>query len=218
MAAHTKVGVATIFRSRLTQKQDDRRAGSDQSGRGYGLLTETAEPARAILDVEHIDVVADRATSRSRYRGLREGGMTPYVPNRNGIIGEERPLSQGRVPLRRGARCICVSGGEALSRNHESTLRDLKRFHYTNPAACSACPLRVRCTTTANRRQVTRLENEAVLDRVAARLKARPWVLDRGASGRASLRLDQAMDVSGRLSHQGPRKSSRRVQPDGACL
>jgi hypothetical protein len=37
----------------------------------------------------------------------------------------------------------------------------------------------VRCTTTADRRQVTRLENEAVLDRVAARLKARPWVLDR---------------------------------------
>ena len=31
----------------------------------------------------------------------------------------------------------------------------------------------------ADRRQVTRLENEAVLDRVAARLKARPWVLDR---------------------------------------
>jgi len=31
-----------------------------------GLLTETAEPARAILDVEHIDVVADRGYFRSR--------------------------------------------------------------------------------------------------------------------------------------------------------
>ncbi len=73
---------------------------------------------------------------------------------------------------------VCPAGAE-LSRNHESTLRDLIRFHYTNPAACAACPLRPRCTTTADRRQVTRLENEAVLDRVAARLKARPDILDK---------------------------------------
>ena len=93
---------------------------------------------------------------------------------------------------------VCPAG-EALSRNHESTLRDLKRFHYTNPAACSACPLRVRCITTADRRQVTRLENEAVLDRVAARLKARPWVLDRRREVvEYPFRFDQAMDVSGR--------------------
>src|SRR6202035_3451183 len=31
-----------------------------------GLLTQTAEPARAILEVATIDVVADRGTSRSR--------------------------------------------------------------------------------------------------------------------------------------------------------
>jgi hypothetical protein len=36
---------------------------------------------------------------------------------------------------------------------------------------------RSRCTT--NRRWVSRLENEAVLDRMAARLKARPEILDR---------------------------------------
>jgi len=40
-----------------------------------------------------------------------------------------------------------------------------------------ACALRPRCTNSF--RRVSRLENEAVLDRMAARLKARPEVLDR---------------------------------------
>ena len=71
---------------------------------------------------------------------------------------------------------ICPAG-EALSPNHEGKLRDLKKIDYSNPAACPACPLRSRCTT--NLRRVSRLENEAVLDRMAARLKARPEILDR---------------------------------------
>ena len=73
---------------------------------------------------------------------------------------------------------MCVRRAEFIAEPRKHAAR-FEKVHYTNPAACSACPLRVRCTTTADRRQVTRLENEAVLDRVAARLKARPWVLDR---------------------------------------
>jgi hypothetical protein len=53
----------------------------------------------------------------------------------------------------------------------------LKKIDYSNPAACPACPLRSRCTT--DRRRVSRLENEAVLDRMDARLKARPEILAR---------------------------------------
>ena len=45
------------------------------------------------------------------------------------------------------------------------------------PRKSFSCPLRPRCTT--NVRRVSRLENEAVLDRMAARLKARPELLDR---------------------------------------
>jgi len=71
---------------------------------------------------------------------------------------------------------ICPAG-ETLSPNHEGKSRELKKIDYSNPAACPACPLRSRCTT--DRRRVSRLENEAVLDRMAARLKARPEILDR---------------------------------------
>ena len=71
---------------------------------------------------------------------------------------------------------ICPAG-EILSPNHEGKSRDLKKIDYSNPAACPACPLRSRRTT--DRRRVSRLENEAVLDRMAARLKARPEILAR---------------------------------------
>ena len=182
MAAHTKVGVgyniqiAVDAKNKMIVEQEVTNQVVDM-----GLLTETAEPARAILDVEHIDVVADRGYFKIEdIEACEKAGMTPYVPQpqrgssvKNGLFRKD----EFRYDAARDVY-VCPAG-EALSRNHESTLRDLKRFHYTNPAACSACPLRVRCTTTADRRQVTRLENEAVLDRVAARLKARPWVLDR---------------------------------------
>jgi Transposase DDE domain len=44
-------------------------------------------------------------------------------------------------------------------------------------AACLVCSIRSRCTN--GYRKVSRLQNEAVLDRMAARLKARPEILDR---------------------------------------
>ena len=71
---------------------------------------------------------------------------------------------------------ICPAG-QVLSTRYESKLRDLKKIDYANRAACPVCPLRSRCTM--DFRKVSRLENEAVLDRMAARLKARPEILDR---------------------------------------
>ena len=64
-----------------------------------------------------------------------------------------------------------------MATRYESKLRDLKKTDYANRAACPVCPLRLRCTN--DFRKVSRLENEAALDRMAARLKARPGVLDR---------------------------------------
>lgn len=47
----------------------------------------------------------------------------------------------------------------------------------TRTAACRGCPFKARCTN-AGFRVVNRFENEAVLDRMADRLAARPDVLD----------------------------------------
>lgn len=51
--------------------------------------------------------------------------------------------------------------------------RELKRIHYVNKQARSECAIRARCTN-GKFRAVSRLENEAVLDRMQARLAKRP--------------------------------------------
>ena len=59
-----------------------------------------------------------------------------------------------------------------------SLLRGLKKTNYVNKLACDDCTIRSRCTE-GKFRAVSRLENEAVLDRMAARLAKRPDVVDR---------------------------------------
>jgi hypothetical protein len=71
---------------------------------------------------------------------------------------------------------ICPSG-QTLEPHHYGKSRGLQKIDYSNPAACPGCPLRARCTTKI--RRVSRLENEAVLDRMAARLREQPQLLDR---------------------------------------
>ncbi|GAA0677751.1 hypothetical protein FHT00_003555 [Sphingomonas insulae] len=50
-------------------------------------------------------------------------------------------------------------------------------IQYSNPAACAACTIKPRCTSSRWRR-INRWENEAVLDRMATRLAARPGILN----------------------------------------
>jgi transposase len=54
----------------------------------------------------------------------------------------------------------------------------MTKIDYANEKACSDCRLRRRCTD-AGYRAVSRLEHEDALDRMAARLEARPEMLDR---------------------------------------
>ena len=64
-------------------------------------------------------------------------------------------------------------------------LREMTKIDYANKQACGDCPLRLRCTD-AGYRAVSRLEHEDALDRMAARLKARPEILDRRLSSSES--------------------------------
>src|ERR1022692_2920982 len=180
MAAHTKVGVGYNIQIAVDAKNKMivEQAVTNQVV-DMGLLKETAEPARVILDVENIDVVADRGYFKIEdIEACEKAGLTPHVPKpqrgssvRNGFFRKDEFRYDPDQDV-----YICPAG-ETLSPNHEGKSRDLKKIDYSNPAACPVCHLRSRCTT--NRRRVSRLENEVVLDQMAARLKARPEILDR---------------------------------------
>jgi len=180
MAAHTKIGVGYNIQAAVDAKNKMivEQAVTNQVV-DMGLLTETAEPARVILDVATIDVVADRGYFKIEdIEACEKAGITPHVPKpqrgssvRNGLFRKD----EFRYDPDRDVY-VCPAG-ETLSPNHVGKSRDLKKIDYSNPTACPACPLRSRCTT--NLRRVSRLENEAVLDRMATRLKERPDILKR---------------------------------------
>ena len=82
MAAHTKVGVgyniqvAVDAKNKLIVEQAVTNQVVDM-----GLLTQTAEPAREILDVETIDVVADRGYFKVEdIEACEKAGCIPHVP------------------------------------------------------------------------------------------------------------------------------------------
>src|SRR5260221_9671075 len=180
MAGHTRVAVgynvqlAVDAKHKLIVEQEVTNQVVDM-----GLLKETAEPARVILGVERIDVVADRGYFKIEdIEACDKAGLTPHVPKpqrgpavRNGFFRKD----EFRYDPERDV-FTCPSG-QTLEPHHYGKSRDLQKIDYSNPAACPACSLRARCTT--NARRVSRLENEAVLDRMAQRLRARPELLDR---------------------------------------
>jgi transposase len=179
MAAHTKVGVGYNVQIAVDAKHKmivEQAVSNDVVD--MGLLRQTAEPAREILSVERIDVVADKGYFKSEdIEACEVAGLTPYVPHpqrgssvKNGFFRKD----EFRYDLERDAY-ICPAG-QVLKPIRECRLRDLKKIDYGNRNACRECSLRARCTK--NVRCVSRLENEAALDRMAARLKARPEVLN----------------------------------------
>ena len=142
-------------------------------------MTQTAEPARAILGVEQIDVVADRGYFKFEdIEACEQAGMTPYVPKpQRGSAVREGFFAKDEFRYDPAEDVYVCPAGERLSPKYESNSRELTKIDYSNRSACLACALRPRCTNSF--RRVSRLENEAVLDRMAARLKARPDILDR---------------------------------------
>ncbi len=180
MAAHTKVGVGYNIQLAVDAKNKMivEQAVTNQVV-DMGLLKETAEPARILLDVENIDVVADRGYFKIEdIEACEKAGLTPYVPKpQRGSAVREGFFRKDEFRYDPAQDAFICPTGQVLASRYESKLRDLKKVDYANRAACLVCPIRSRCTN--GFRKVSRLENEAVLDRMATRLKARPEILDR---------------------------------------
>ncbi len=180
MAAHTRVAVgynvqvAVDAENKLIVEQDVTNQVVDM-----GLLQATAEPAREILGVDRIDVVADKGYFRTEdIEACEKAGLTPYVPRpQRGSSAAHGFFRKDEFVYDAEQDAYVCPAGQVLSTRYESKLRAMKKVDYANRAACAVCPLRPRCTK--DFRKVSRLEGEAALDRMAERLKARPEILDR---------------------------------------
>jgi hypothetical protein len=144
-----------------------------------GLLTQTAEPAKAVLGVERIDVVADRGYFKIEdIEACERAGIDPYVPRpqRGHSVSSSR-YRKDEFRYDPASDSFTCPAGQQLPPYTSSLLRGLKRIHYANRQACANCAIRSRCTGNEYR-SVSRFENEAVLDRMEARMAKRPDILD----------------------------------------
>jgi transposase len=149
MAAHTKVGVGYNIQVAVDAKHKliVEQAVTNQVV-DMGLLTQTAEPARQILDVKMIDVVADRGYFKAEdIEACEKAGCIPHVPRpqrgssvRDGFFRKD----EFRYDARRDAY-VCPAG-KVLTPIRHGRLRELAKVDYGNRRACRDCRMRARCT------------------------------------------------------------------------
>jgi transposase len=181
MAAHTRVAVgynaqiAVDVKHKLIVEQQITNQLVDM-----GQLTQTAEPAKEVIGVETIDVVADKGYFKIEdIEACEKAAMVPYVPRpQRGPSVKAGLFRKDEFQYDAATNSYVCPAGQRLHPYSSSPLRGLKKINYVNKLACDDCSIRSRCTA-GTFRTVSRLENEAVLDRMAARLAKRPGVLDR---------------------------------------
>jgi hypothetical protein len=180
MAAYTKVGVGYNAQIAVDAKYKmivEQAVSNDVLD--MGLLQQTAEPARQILGVETIDVVADKGYFRTEdIAACEKAGLTPHVPKpQRGPAVASGFFRKDEFRYGAAQDAYICPGGYELKPIRQRWLRNMRKVDYANASACRDCSLRPRCTN--NYRAVSRLENEDALDRMEERVAARPDLIDR---------------------------------------
>ncbi len=145
----------------------------------YGHLTETAEAAKALLEVETLEVVADRGYFQAEdIDACEKAGMIPFVPKpdrgpakRQGLFPKEQFTFN---PERDGYVC---PGKRFLRLRSIRKERAVEIRMYTGHGVCGDCALKSQCTK-SDFRQLSRYANEAQLELMAERVAARPELQD----------------------------------------
>src|ERR1700734_4074156 len=142
----------------LIVTHDVTNVGSDRS-----QLSRMSEQARAAIDAETIEVVADRGYySGEEIVACEEAGVTVYLPKpmTSGLLAKGRFGKQDFVYVTADDVYLCPAG-EQLTYHYtnEEEGKTLRRCWTT---ACQACALKSKCTTGKERR-ISRGEHEASL-------------------------------------------------------
>jgi transposase len=181
MTAHTRVAVghnvqiAVDAKHKLIVEQQVTNQVVDM-----GLLTETAQAAKEVPGVAQIAAVADKGYLKIEdIEACEKAGIDPYVPcPQRGSSVKAGLFRKDEFRYDPNGDSLLCPTGQRLFPYSSSLLRGLKKINYVNKEACPDCRLRSRCTRNSFR-TVSRLENEAVLDRMDARMAQNPDILKR---------------------------------------
>jgi len=162
--------VAVDAKNKLIAAEDVTNEGTD-----VRQLAGMALEAKANLDLKETEVLADtgyyNAADVSR---CVEEGLTPYVPKADtsantaqGLYGKSRFHYDAPKDV-----YVCPAGEELTYRFETYELG--RAIRYYRASRCKTCALRSACTRNKANRTITREENEALMEAMAARVKAQP--------------------------------------------
>jgi transposase len=143
--------------------------GSDRS-----QLANTAQAAKAALQVEKLEAVADRGYfNGEEIKACADAGVTVTLPKpmTSGAKADGRFGKQDFVYLAEEDVYRCPAGERLTYRM--TTVENGQRMHRYWTSACRACPLKAKCTKGPERR-ITRWEHERVVEAVQERLDRNP--------------------------------------------
>jgi transposase len=146
--------------------------GSDRS-----QLARMAKQAKSVLERETLDVVADRGYYSGReIRACEQAGIDAYLPKPN-TSGNKAKGQFDRCEFQYKAaddEYECPAGERLIYRfTRTEAGKEIRRYW---SSACTACPIKAKCTT-GDYRRVSRWVHEAVVDRAQARLDSKPDVM-----------------------------------------
>jgi transposase len=166
------VQVAVDTEHHLIVAHEGTNSGSDRA-----QLANMAKQAKAVLQAEALEAVADRGYfSSPEILACHEAGITVTLPKpmTSGAKSEGRFGKQDFAYLPEEDAYRCPAGEQLPYRyTNEEDGKMLRRYWTT---ACSNCSLKSQCTTGPERR-ITRWEHEHLLDAVQQRLDANPQAM-----------------------------------------
>jgi transposase len=147
------------------------------SGSDRAQLANVAKQAKAVLQTETLEAVADRGYfSGPEILACDEAGITATLPKplTSGAKSDGRFGKQDFVYLRKEDVYRCPAGERLPYRYTNEEDGKLLRRYWTT--ACERCSLKPQCTTGPERR-ITRWEHEHVLEAVQRRLDENPQAM-----------------------------------------
>ncbi len=146
-----------------------------------GQLSGMAKAAQANLGVTTLEVVADTGyCTTAEVAECEQHGITAYVPKadtsantKQGLYGKSRFTYDGQKDV-----YVCPAGAALTYRF--STEEKGRQLRYYRARGCKGCALKPRCTRNKANRTITREQDEAVMDAMAARVRAHPEKLRLG--------------------------------------
>jgi transposase len=152
-----------------------------QAANDRGQLSSMALAAKAELGVDQLQVVADGGYHEAgQLEVCEQEQIETYVSAPGSTSGRSR-TGQKVYPKEAfeydaTQDCYHCPAGQCLKRGYEGQSKGKERIYYYNVAACGTCPQIASCTTAAYRK-ISRLINEAVVERQAGRSAAHPEIL-----------------------------------------